>query len=417
MPDVAPLRSALVAFLDEHNMEISDEITTLIVDTIERVKVDNVDYEPVRISTYSNLELLRHVVSQPDDLTLAEPPLGAMSLVRQLARRGIPLYEIIRSYQLGHSRWMQICTRELASLTTDVAALASECIELNAISNKYFDLLCQRIAVEYEDERDRWLRQAESVRIDRVLAMVEGRPVDTDETEQALGYRLRQRHLAAVAWTDPDISSGDELIRAQRALAVAAELLGGGAHKLVITRDAWTVWAWIPQPERDLLAADLVADIERKVTADEPGVRLAFGNPGRGPEGFTLSHRQAMAAHGVGRLCADRAVFPYRDVSALAFLAGAPEHARNWVREVLGGLALRARREDELRHTLRVYLEVQQSATKAARELTCHKNTILYRLGLIEKLLGHGVEEDSLHIALALHACEWFGESFLDPPP
>ena len=62
-----------------------------------------------------------------------------------------------------------------------------------------------------------------------------------------------------------------------------------------------------------------------------------------------------------------------------------------------------------LRATVRAYLRCHQSSSSPARELHCHKNTVLYRLRLAEELLGRPVDADPLHLGLALQAVEWLG--------
>jgi len=200
-------------------------------------------------------------------------------------------------------------------------------------------------------------------------------------------------------------SDGEALIRAQHAVTGAASLLSSRGRPLVIARDARTIWAWVPQPAASLR----VADLERQVTSKEAGVRLALGEPARGFAGFGSTHRQAAAAYQVGLASSVATVFPYRDVSALAFLAAEPERARTWVRETLGRLADNTGREEVLRETLAVYLSAHHSPIAAARELRCHKNTVLYRLRVIEEALGRPVDSDPLHIGLALQALRWLG--------
>jgi DNA-binding PucR family transcriptional regulator len=105
------------------------------------------------------------------------------------------------------------------------------------------------------------------------------------------------------------------------------------------------------------------------------------------------------------------AVFPYREVSSLAFLCADIPRARAWVAETLGPLASEGRREEELRRTLRIYSTANCSATATARLMNCHKNTIQYRIRSAERLLGRRVEDGSLDLGLALLACRWLGEA------
>lgn len=91
------------------------------------------------------------------------------------------------------------------------------------------------------------------------------------------------------------------------------------------------------------------------------------------------------------------------DVAATAE-ALAAEHAQ--VRVALG----------ELRRTLRAYSAANRSATATARLLSCHKNTVQYRIRSAERLLGHPVEDSGLDLDLALLALRWLGEA-VSPRP
>ncbi|MFH8470725.1 PucR family transcriptional regulator [Streptomyces sp. NPDC017991] len=410
MESANAVRRALVRNLSVRAAEIASEITQVTQDKIEKVRVEGVDHERIDVSTRAHHEALMHLLGHPDDLDSAEAPVGAVSVVRELARRGFPLHEIIRSYQLSSARWYQICSEVLVTLTDDIEVLGCESIAVSKIASGYLDRMCERMSAEYEDERQRWLRQEESGRLDRVLALLAGGVTEADDCERALGYRLRQQHLALIAWVDADDSDGEELMRAQRAVAEAAGRLEGRGRPFVVARDSRTVWAWVPQPVRELSAPD----VRRTIASVGEGVRLALGDPASGIAGFAQSHRQAAAAYDVGRVSTVATVFPYSDVSALAFLVAQPQRAQVWMGETLGQLASGARREDVLRETLRVYLRSHQSATTTSRELNCHKNTVLYRIRLIERLLGRGIDSDPTNIGLALQAHKWLGSAFAE---
>ncbi len=408
METTTTLRRALVQLLTARAAEISDEITRMTEEKIERVRTENIEREWIRVSSRAHIEVKNHLLAHPEDLRSAAVPVGAVSLVRELARQGMPLHEILRSYQLSSARWYQICTEALATLTDDVEVLVAESIAVSKLASDYLDHVCAQISAEYEDERERWLRQEESVRLDRVLALLHDPAADVDEAERSLGYRVRQKHLAVIAWVDAADDQGEELIRAQRAVKRTAALLDGHGRPFVIARDSRTLWAWIPQP------AGRTAAAEEVITPADAGVRVALGEPASGMAGFAGSHRQAAAAFDVGRVSTARTVFPYAEVSALAFLVAEPERARFWVRETLGVLAGVTRREDVLRSTLRVYLRSLQSATVTARELNCHKNTVIYRITTAEQLLGHGINERPLDLALALQAHAWLGAAYFE---
>ncbi|WP_093089755.1 helix-turn-helix domain-containing protein [Pseudonocardia oroxyli] len=73
-------------------------------------------------------------------------------------------------------------------------------------------------------------------------------------------------------------------------------------------------------------------------------------------------------------------------------------------------------RRPHLRQTLRVFLSEGRSATAAARLLHCHKNTVIYRIGVIQRLLDRPIADAHRDLDLALHAGRWLGGSVLQHP-
>lgn len=182
-----------------------------------------------------------------------------------------------------------------------------------------------------------------------------------------------------------------------------------------MARDRTTLWTWLPAPDPDALDPHRV---EAALGAEVPRVRVALGQAGAGRDGFVASHRQASAAHEIGLASGSLgpAVIPYREVASLVFLCADLPRARAWVAETLGPLALDRRREEELRRTLGVYLSLNRSATATARVLSCHKNTVQYRLGTIERLLGRALDDSRLDLDLALLAAARLGSRLLTAP-
>ncbi|MDT7751465.1 MAG: hypothetical protein QOD96_5127 [Pseudonocardiales bacterium] len=406
----SPVRRALVRQLAARSTRIVDSLTALVEERVERLGSDEVEHEWVRSSAQTNIELLLQVMAHPDDLARVEPPLGGVALVRRVAQHDVPFYEIVRGYELAEWYWVQQCMRELATLTTDIDELVSETAEVSGLVRSYIDLVCRGLSAEYEAERERWRQQEESARVGLVAALLRGTTTDLAEAEAGLGYRLGQRHLAAIVWFAGRGDSGEELLRIKNAATELARLAQCRSRPLVVARDHTTLWVWLPLAGQTRV--DVAAIPELLPAAPSP-VRVALGEPANGFDGFIASHRQASAAYEVGLAASDDvgAVFPYREVSSLAFLCADIPRARAWVAETLGQLASEGRREEELRRTLRIYSTANCSATATARLMNCHKNTIQYRIRSAERLLGRRVEDGSLDLGLALLACRWLGEA------
>lgn len=422
MRTYSPAEPELTRLLAARAPHVIDSLTALLGERVSSLGSDEVEREWVRASVQTNVELLLQVMAHPEDLALVEPPLGAIALVRRIAQRDVPFYEIVRGYHLAEWYWMRTCTREIAELTGDTGELVARTSEISELVHTYIDRVCGKLSTMYEAERERWRSQEESARIGSVIAVLEGAgrgrgggvegadgPADdVAEAEAALGYRLRQRHLGLIMWCTGLDGTGEEFARIKRAAAALAHRAGCRGRPLVVARDHTTLWVWLPLEGDGWLDAAGAAGV---LAAEGSRVRVAFGEPATGLDGFVASHRQAAAAHQVGLAAGEDVgpVFPYREVSSLAFLCADLPRAQAWVAETLGALAAGGVREEELRRTLGVYVASSRSATATARDLNCHKNTVQYRIRSAERLLGRRVDDCGLDLDLALLACRWLG--------
>ena len=179
-------------------------------------------------------------------------------------------------------------------------------------------------------------------------------------------------------------------------------------------------------PEDDLAAT--VADIAEQsaaatvqvrtddktyeTTAASLGLHLALGRPCSGPTAFRLSHLQAMAAHRVGAR-AEQPCHAYGAVE-LVSLIGDGELARDMVRRELGPLLGVRKGVEVLGATALAYLRTGQNVDAAAELMFVHPNTVRYRIGRIEELLGTRLGERATVLEASLSWLEVYGAAALD---
>ena len=133
------------------------------------------------------------------------------------------------------------------------------------------------------------------------------------------------------------------------------------------------------------------------------------------PSGLPEAYEQAVKAVRVGRQlngAGSRAHFDQLGVYRLLSLVSDASELHAFVRETLGELA----RDDEpelvdLRRTLRVLLETNLNVAETARRLHFHYNTLRYRIGKLERMLGPFTEDAHLrlNLTLALHVLRMRG--------
>ncbi|GAA2407271.1 hypothetical protein GCM10010191_14470 [Actinomadura vinacea] len=133
------------------------------------------------------------------------------------------------------------------------------------------------------------------------------------------------------------------------------------------------------------------------------------------PAGLPEAYDQAVKAVRVGRQlhgAGARAHFDQLGVYRLLSLVSDPAELHAFVRETLGELA----GDDEpelvdLRRTLQVLLETNLNVAETARRLHFHYNTLRYRIGKLERMLGPFTEDAHLrlNLTLALHVLRMRG--------
>ena len=164
---------------------------------------------------------------------------------------------------------------------------------------------------------------------------------------------------------------------------------------------ATSLWVWF--------AAPAGGDPDATLTAlDEiPRVRAALGSAAGGMDGFRRSHLDALATQRLmHNVPAGPRVTRFADVELVALAAQDVERAAEFAARTLGDLATA---DPELRETLRVYIREQFGASRAARALFAHRNTVLNRLQRAEKLLPAPLEHRGVEVGLALEIVHWLG--------
>jgi purine catabolism regulator len=144
-----------------------------------------------------------------------------------------------------------------------------------------------------------------------------------------------------------------------------------------------------------------------------------IGRPAASLSALGEAHQQAQRALGVGQeIHGTQAVTHFDQLGVFRLLSLIPDSTelRNYVDEVLGTLADAADPDSaDLRETLRVLLETNLNVAESARRLHFHYNTMRYRIGKLERLLGPFTTDPTLrlNLLLALHAARMRG---LDQP-
>jgi hypothetical protein len=338
-------------------------------------------------------QLLAQLRDGPPLAGFRAPP-AAIVYAHEYAHRGIELPVLLAVVRIGYaefaSQWSERLTRAGAASRDSIEALSASLLEIFG----YIDSISTAFAVAYSEERQRWSRSIEAQRLDLVRAILAGQPVEPSLAEQRLGHRLDARQRAFICWSDGDPALGLE------AAAAALVSRAGASGALLVPLSGQVLAGWIGGSAADL---DLAGEALH--------VHAAFGRAGDGIAGFRSSHHQAQHARRVARSAGLTGVTSYADVALIALASADLEHAREFVAAELGPLAAASR----IAPTVAVFLEEGRSRTRTARRLGLHTNTIAYRLARAAELLGHGLDERSAEVQVALALAPLVADSATGP--
>jgi DNA-binding PucR family transcriptional regulator len=403
------------ARLQERLAQLSSGMRLYLEDQIPELRGDGRVIELHGPSVEGNVDTLLHALRYNIAVERVEAPTAALEYARRLAQHGVPLHALVRAYRLGQHRMNELVFAEVRTIDAPEPTRYAVLEGMTATLFEYIDWITQQVIVVYEDERERWLEDQNSLRAVRVRDVLSApKPVDVDAATTAIRYPLRWHHLAVVMWYPDTGTDADAIARLQRFLRELGQATGAAATPLFVATDRTCAWGWIPYR-----TATPAAEAEvRRLTAgrrDAPGI--AIGTMRSGVAGFRQSHREAERARRIALIAegAEPTLICASDpgFSVAALLGADVTDTRAWVAGTLGALAADTDNDARLRETLRVFLGFGSSYKQAAEELNLHFNTVKYRVGRAIARRGRGIGSDRLDVELALLTCHWYGAAVL----
>ncbi|HWO83556.1 MAG TPA: helix-turn-helix domain-containing protein [Solirubrobacterales bacterium] len=331
------------------------------------------------------LESRRAAVSAALDYGLSGVELGShrvplppilLAQARLAARFGISLDTVLRRYFAGYTLF--------CDFLAEAARPASESPLRGILRSQaqLFDRLLAEVTEEYRREPPSLLSSPEERRAEQVEKLLAGELADLVE----LGYELKGWHVAVIA---PD----GEWTAGLRELGAAID-----RRMLEVRQQDGQSWIWLGgRREPDM--SELSTLLAQRVP---PQVQLAVGEPGEGPSGWRLSHRQARAAWSVGNRGGD-GITRYVDVALLASMLRdelLTTSLRQLFIEPLG--AERGGGDRVLKETLDAYFAAGRNVSSAASALKVTRQTVGNRLRAVERSLGRSLLQCGLALEAAL---------------
>lgn len=318
-----------------------------------------------------------------------------MNIAREVARRGLTAFTL-DAYRVGEAvAWRRLM--EIAfELTSDPAELHELLDVCSRSISAFIDGTLAGIATRIDRELDDLTRGTHAERRETVALILDGAPITRKRAEARLGYALTGPHTAAVIWSDDPAGDMARLDAAAEALGQAAKV-----RPLTILASTATRWVWVPGKSINTVALG-------NSIAAMSDIRVAIGPCAEGIDGFRRSHFDAITTQQMmARLQSPQRVAFFADVELVALITGDTDRATEFVHHALGELEAAG---SELQEYVRVFVDEQCNASRAAARLFTHRNTLLRRLARADELLPRPLAENSVNIAVALDVLRWRGK-------
>ncbi|WP_418057346.1 PucR family transcriptional regulator [Pimelobacter simplex] len=400
--DLAPWLLAYVAEQaqpDEVEIWV-DRVTNAILTEMPEVGAVEGLPEQVRITVREHWLAFLGDFAQPEQhFHLVE---AARRLSVELADRQLPLEMLIRFYRVAQQEVWDYVSELIKALPPGDFDRADLLMYFWNRAGVWLDQSITESIAAYQAARSRVLAGAAAQRYESVRSILAGELGDAREASSALGgYPISVHHTAVV------LSVGDAE-RAGTLEQLATELARriGAASPLVVKPGGRQLWMWLGTRDApDLTALAALAATPGSLAHESVVVGVGSATPGIA--GFVASHREAQGALRVTTPDTSGWLALYTDVELPVLLGCSPEVDRFVTRE-LGPLVGEDESTQRIRETLTAYLDSGGSAEEAARALVVHRNTIRYRLGQAEEMLGHPIARISPQLAVALRHHELF---------
>lgn len=322
---------------------------------------------------------------------------AAARVARELAAHQLPLESLVTVYRAAQQESWTYVTDMVRSIPSDEIDHVAVLIYLWTRAGTWLDQSIGASIDLYHEERNRQVRRVSVQQYEVVRDLLDGGPADLRRTSAALGgYPLSVVHTALVLDSEDGEAVGD-----LDALAHEAARIVDGGSPLVVHPGGRQLWAWFGT--RDVPDVRRLHQLATRLEA--VGAHLFVGVPGQGPDGFVSSHQEAERTRRMARQgCPWGRVMWFDEIEVLALLGRGPDVDR-FVRRTLGPLAESGEASARIRATVMAFLRHGGNVEAAAGELGVHRNTVRYRVGRAEHLLGRPVARagDELLLALRHH--------------
>lgn len=377
---LAEIRGLIIGGLRQRRPEIEQAICARIHTSVPHpASREDPDYEAgLEEAITSVVGFSLDAIEKGSEWSGSMPP-GAAVQARRAARVGVGLGTIQRRYFAGHREFGEFVTQEIERV--GLLNNGEVVNHLRRIQETLLERLAAAIEHEYSQEQESIGGSRRSEIVQRLLA---GEPVEPADLAE-LDYEID------TYWHVGLIASGagvEDIVQTLRRHY--------GCKLLYVSLNS-RVCAWLGIQEGTTVKGEHLS------TTGHSELSVAVGEPGRGFDGWRLTHHQARAAFAVALRRPERVAW-YADGRLLAAALQNETLARSLTQRYLMPLGSQRDGGAKLRRTLRTYIDLECNATSAAHGLQVGRHTVESRVHAAERLIGSTLRQclPELDVALRL---------------
>jgi hypothetical protein len=192
---ISETSAVIMAKLNDRLLEVTRAIQHRLATEIAELRDDSALLELLGASVQGNVDTVFKALRYGIPIENVEPPTAALEYSRRMAQRGVPMNALVRAYRLGHEMVLDFAREEINNAGLDPGMSLAVFERMTTVTFRYIDWISQQVVVAYEQERDRWLENRNSVRALRVREVLDATDVDLDAITSAIRYPMRRVHL------------------------------------------------------------------------------------------------------------------------------------------------------------------------------------------------------------------------------
>ena len=143
---------------------LSSALRQSLEDQIPELRGDAALVELLGTSVEGNVDTVLHALRYDIAVERVEAPTAALEYARRLAQRGVPVNALVRAYRLGQRQINEVVFAELRVIDIPEAMRVEVIESITGTLFEYIDWMSQQVVAVYEDERERWLENQNSLR-------------------------------------------------------------------------------------------------------------------------------------------------------------------------------------------------------------------------------------------------------------